>query len=195
MRNLVPCRCPSARYRRTGVTRRRRRSPDYRRPLDASDRDRRIRSSGLDCFLSAQQRPGANYFGRSRAQSCDDRTRGMVHRCASFRQKTDYYGFLDEAQPPYHNSGTFPFHDNPRRPTTIWGCGAAAPSAESKYRDGGASRETSDPRAIERAIILCDSPALANSHRIGDFSLNSFWSCGSRTNRGHQRCLSRIARR
>jgi hypothetical protein len=37
----------------------------------------------------------------------------MVHRCASFRQKTD----LDEAQSLYHESGNSPFHYNPRRPT------------------------------------------------------------------------------
>ncbi len=41
----------------------------------------------------------------------------MVHRCASFRQKTDYYGSLDEAQSLYHESGNSPFHYNPRRPT------------------------------------------------------------------------------
>jgi hypothetical protein len=56
----------------------------------------------------------------------------MVHRCASFRQKTNYYGFLDGAQSLYHESGNFRFHDNPRRPTTIRRCGAALPVAESK---------------------------------------------------------------
>jgi putative oxidoreductase len=44
---------------------------------------------------------------------------------------------LDKAESLYHESGTFPFHDSPRRPTTIWGCGAAVPGPESRDKETG----------------------------------------------------------
>ena len=116
------------------------RNPDCCRAMDATGGHGRCRSRGLDRIVSAQGHVDIHCFGGTWGQFGDDRPRGVVRRCAAFRQKANRCGPLN-GRVEAHESGRYGFHDPANVNYTIGCCSPSEPSAES-------GSET-EPRSLE----------------------------------------------